>query len=77
MAMKYEPLPMNQRRQAQRSQLVEAELGEMAFLVASEDQTEDFFGKPAMEQPELLEVGDVLQEIIDDGDVAHSLLDDL
>ena len=66
--------PVNQRRQSHRAQASERHPLKMRFAVsAPERNRENLFREPAVEQPELFFVVDVLQIVIDDGDVTHAL----
>jgi len=44
-------------------------------VAAPEGDGEDFFGEPAVEQAQLGFVGDVFEVVIDDGDVADTVVD--
>ncbi len=73
--MNYQPLPVHQRRQAKLSERLEAQSGEMTFLVPSENKTEDFFSQPAIQHPQLSNVRHMLQVVVDNGHVAHAFFD--
>ena len=68
---------MQQRRQAHVPQLSETDPSEMTFLVTAEDQTQDLFRQPAIENPQLVLIIHVLKIIIKDGHISKTLIDGL
>src|SRR5208282_4051131 len=73
--MNDQSLAVHERRQSNLSQRLEAELGEITFLMPSENKTENFFSQPAIQHPQLSHVRHMLQVVVDNGHVAHAFFD--
>src|SRR5204863_5245302 len=64
-----------QRRQSERTQFGEAEAAELAAFVTAEYAAQHFLREPAIERAPLPLVVDVLEVIVEDGDVAHAVVE--
>ena len=67
---------MDKRWQTHGTQAAERHLPEITlFVTAAESDGENLFGEPAVNELELRFIGDVFEIVVDDGDIADTLLE--
>src|SRR5205823_14945264 len=70
-AAQQQPATMHEGWQSHRPQLRETDAREISLAVAAEGSAEHFFGQPAVEFGKLTLIADVLQVVVNDGDITN------